>query len=344
MSVTKEEMQNLSTLVKSSTDGHLPAEKDEATIAAEAQAAAEAAAGVGEGEGLAGEEETAEEEAAAAAGEGEADEGLYTPTQLAEAIDWPVEDLYGSLVIPMDDGQPPVPLGEFKNNYQNLSRDHKALQDKFEEQGGQLQQASAGFGQGQQMSNDMVQAMGYLGQIQRMEEGTDWAELEELDPSQAVLKRQKFQQARADVQGEIKVLQQQQEAAKQQYLQQAGVKMLELIPTWSDAEAKKTDQASIMAHMRTAGFVDQEIAQIADPRVMMLLKELVDLRALKGAAGEAVKKVRNAPRVIAGRNRGAAPKKAEVTQAFVDKAKETGSKGDTLNAVKAILKGGQKQQ
>ena len=273
---------------------------------------------------------------------GDDPEGTYTPSKLAEAIGWETEDLYNSVMIPMDDGQPAVPLGELKNTHQNLVRDHEALKTQMTEQSGMLQQAQTGFNQGQQMSAEMMEAQSYLASVNRMEEGTDWKELEELDPSQAVLKRQKFAQARQDIGQQIQQIEQKQGQMRQYYLQQAGVKTVELIPSWSDGKAKQADQDVMRVHMRSRGFVDQEIDQIADPRVMQLMKELIDLRAEKASAKKAVKKVRQAPKVLAG-NRGVRRAKAgEQTQTLVKKAKQTGNKDDKLNAVKSLIKQNQK--
>ena len=350
MSVTKEVMSDLTTMINTSQDGHLPPEGDDAEAQAAAAAAAEGEieetpeeeaarlAAEAEDDGL--DEETPEEEAArlaeeAAAGDGDGE--IYTPKQMAEAIDWDTKDLYEGLVIPLDDGQEALPLGELKNNYQNLTRENATMKTQLEKQGGQLQQAQSGFAQNQQVSGEMLQAMSYLESINRMEQSTDWKELEEVDATEAVLKRQKFQQARADVQGQIQLLTQQQEQAKQVYKQQAALKMVEIIPSWKDATVMQAEQDVIRTHMHTVGFADQEINQIIDPRVMGLLKELVDLRGKFAAAGDAAKKVRKAPRVITGR-RGIKPKKGDDTKARVNKARQTGGKNDALNAVKSLIK------
>jgi len=268
---------------------------------------------------------------------GTGDDSTYTPKELAEAIGWDTEDLYNSVMIPMDDGQPAVALGDFKNTHQNLVRDHELLKTQMTEQTGMLQQAQTGFAQGQQMSAEMQEAQSYLSSINRMEEGTNWKELEEDDPTEAVLKRQKFQKARDDVMQQMGQIQNQQKQAHAVMLQQAGIKMVELIPAWKDDKAKQADQDVMRAHMHTAGFADMEIDSIADPRVMFLMKELIDLRALQANAKNAIRKVRKAPKVLAG-NRGVRRAKAgERTKAYVAQAKKTGTKGDTLNAVKSII-------
>jgi hypothetical protein len=266
------------------------------------------------------------------------DDSTYTPKELAEAIGWDTEDLYNSVMIPMDDGQPAVSLGDFKNTHQNLVRDHELLKTQMTDQAGQLQQAQTGFAQGQQMSSEMMEAQSYLMQVNRMEQETDWKELEEDDPTQAVLKRQQIQKARDDIGQEMNRIGQQQQQAHNVMLQQAGVKMVELIPTWSDDKVRQTDMDNIRTSvMHKAGFSDAEVDTIVDPRTMMLLKELHELRALKASANKAVKKVRKAPKVLAG-NRGVRRAKAgEQTKTLVKQAHKTGNKGDQMNAVKSIL-------
>lgn len=371
MSASKEAMASISNMVAKSTDGHIPTEEelnakpdeqqqqqqqkpDEQNTDDDAGFVNEAGDKVneqgqlinddgsliddGDDDGDLTDEEKAQKEKDAEAQFND-DESLYTPKQLAEAIEWPVEDIYSSLVIPMDDGAESIPLGEFKNVHQNLVRDHKALQDRFTEQGGALQTAQQGFNAGQQMSTEMQEAQSYLSSINRMEQATNWKELEDLDPTEAVLKRDKFRTAREEIMGQIQQIDGKQKMAQQYYLQQANVKMVELIPTWKDPKAQQADQDVMRTHMHTAGFNDNEIDHIVDPRVMFLMKELIDLRALKAQAGDAVKRVRNAPKVLkGGRNFRKPLNKVAQTKGLVEKAKQTGQKGDELNAVKSLLK------
>ena len=113
--------------------------------------------------------------------------------------------------------------------------------------------------------------------------------------------------------------------------------MRDLIPAWKDDKAMKGDQDVIRTHMKTVGFGDNEINSIADPRIMVMLKELIDLREEKGLAKDALKKVRNAPKLLAGGRRIQKQKGGEVKK-LVNKAQKSGSKKDELNAVKGLLK------
>lgn len=261
----------------------------------------------------------------------------YTPKEFAEAIGWDAKDVYDAIMIPLDDGGEAVSIGDLKNNHQNLIREHTKLQGEFKAKQEESETTGQGMALNQQMSNEMITIMGRIDAIDREMAEVNWAELEEIDPAAAVLKRQKFMQSRTEAENTGRQIHQYQENQRQQTLQQASIKMLELIPTWSDGTARKNDQDIISSHMQGVGFSTDEIASIDDPRVMVMLKELIDLRAEKTAATNAVKRVRQAPRAIKGR--GAAVQKQDVTEKLVNKARSTGKKGDELNAVKAILKG-----
>lgn len=261
----------------------------------------------------------------------------YTIAELSEAIEWPVENLYNDVMIPLDDGQEPMKLGEMKNSYQNLTRDNATLKTQIEENKALVEQAQSGASQGQQISNEMMQAQADLQSLNRMEQGINWTEEEELDPTEALLKRDKFRRAREEVMENMNKVQVEQEKAQTIYLAQAQTKMVELIPTWSDNVKRDVDFSTILNHMATVGFSEAEAKSIVDPRTMVLLKELIDLRAEKSAASTALKKVKKAPTVLKGQ--GFKPQtKNDQTAALVKKAQKSGNKKDELEATKALLR------
>jgi len=188
------------------------------------------------------------------------------------------------------------------------------------------------------MSAEMMQAKGYLESIHRMEENTNWKELEELDPTDALLKRDEFRRAKEEVADQIGQLQIKQNDARRAYLQQASTKMVELIPTWKDSAAKEADFSTIITHMVSSGFSEAEAKSVADPRTMFLLKELIDLRAEKSKATTALKKVNKAPKVLSGSRGLTKPNASDETNKMVKKAQQSGNKHDELNAVKSLLR------
>jgi hypothetical protein len=284
-------------------------------------------------EGAEGDEE---DEAAAQGEQGEGEDVVLTATELAEAIGWEPQDVYEGVLVPLDDGQEPLPLGELKNRYQDQRRQITELEQQVENAG----QAGEQQGVMGQISAEMMQLGGYMQQIDRLEKNTDWAELERVDPNEAVLRRQKIMMARQETQGKMREVYQRDIQIRGQHIEKAKTKLIELVPSWSDADAKKKDQTEIRSYLKaTYQFTDKEINAIDDPRTMALLKEVVDLRTQVAAAKAAVKRVRKAPRVLrntAGRFQ--SPDKGKQADAVVKRAKQTGKKGDQLNAAKAVLK------
>ena len=297
---------------------------------------------VGEQEqGGQGEEEGDGDAAGDDAGQAAAQEGedaTVTPADLAEVVGWEAGDLYEGLVVPLDDGQEPMALGALKNGYQDQRRQITDLETQLEQVQTGAQEGRQQFGQMQQMSAQMMQLNGYMQSLDRMEQATDWKDLEEFNPTEAVLKRQKINQARQETQQAMQQLHTQEQGMRSQMMQKAATKLVELVPTWKEPETKKADQTVIRAHMKTYGYNDQEITGIADPRAMAMLKELIDLRAQVTAAKAAVKKVRSAPQLL--RNAAGRFKPQDKTlqaDKVIAKAKQTGNKHDQLNAAKAVF-------
>jgi hypothetical protein len=338
MAVTREKMAELKG--KFAEAGLLEAEQQEEERdelqSGEAEGEEQVIEGEDEGEEIAEGDEEGEEAEIEGEVEGEEAADAYTPQELAEAIGWDAAELYESLQIPLDDGQGSVSLGEFKNQFQNLSRENRQLKTQIEE--GQAQTGS--FAQAQQVSHEMQRLQFYLESIDQMERNTNWKELEEFNPNDAILKRQKFADARRDTEEQLRKVAMYEQQMTQQLLAKASEKMVELIPAWKDTEAMKADQNAIRGHMHKYQFSDQEINMIRDPRTMAMLKEYADMKAKFEEAGLALKKVRKAPRVLrgpGGRFTSAAQTKQALAAQKVKKAQKSKNRFDEVDAVKALL-------
>jgi len=260
----------------------------------------------------------------------------YTVSEYAEATGWTAKDMYESVIIPMDNGEK-LPLGEMKNGYQDAQREIVTLKSDLEAAKSTAEQVQSVGVNNQQVSQEMLEKMGALQSIDAAEKSTDWEELESLDPSEALLKRDKIRRARDQVTGEIQQLQYQQQQQQQAYLQQATAKMYELVPEWKDTEVFSKDKESMRVVMRDFGFTDDETNTIADPRQMALLNRFTKLLDKEKSASSAVKKVRQAPKTLKGRQVVASTADDNVT-ALANKARKSGNKNDELDAVKAILR------
>ena len=291
----------------------------------------------GEGEDGAGEE----------GGTNEADdsEGIRTVAQLAKAIDVEPEFLY-DIEIGMGDGEDPVKLGELKDKYTALLKTSGEQTTQLEEQSGELNNVADMTQQGQGVSQEMMAAFSRMDAIKQQYEGTDWKAMEEDDPGEAALMKQKFQEAFNAAQGQVQQAQKQMQDYKAQVLQKAGESMLRLMPDWTDIEVRKEAQAGIRKLLLAEGANDNYINQIQDPVAMKLLNELVQWRAKGKAAADAVHKVHKAPKVLknAGKFKPNPQKNLAKLKEAARTARPSGRKNAEMAAVKALLGASVKQK
>lgn len=108
----------------------------------------------------------------------------------------------------------------------------------------------------------------------------NWEQLRATDPIEFAAQWADFQrrqQAQAQVQAERQYLEQQraqEEAAQlQATLEQGRNYLLQLIPEWKNAEVAKAERAKLKDTGRKAGFSDEELSQVTDPRAVILLRK-----------------------------------------------------------------------
>lgn len=263
--------------------------------------------------------------------EAEAEE-ITTVSGLADAIGWSPEELY-KINIGMGDGVDPVSLGALKDKFQESERSGKASTAEIERLTAELNTANAPGGN-VAMNGELMNANAQLMSIQQQYNSQNWQQLEDDDPGQAALLRQKFNDVYNQTQGTINNIQQGMQANQQQRLAQGAQRLHELIPSWSDSSVMQKGQEAIRGVLTTAGYTDDMINQMDDPIAISLINELVILRSEKAAGTDAVKKVRNAPRVLKGVNK---PGKNGNIDALAKKAKVTGDRNDKVAAVRALL-------
>ncbi len=258
----------------------------------------------------------------------------YTMKSLAEAIEMPLSDMYGVL-IPMEGDEEPIPVGEMKNKYQTVVRENKGLQEQISKQKEQQQAGATPI----QLSQQEMAASISVAAIQKEFNETDWKELEEVDPGQAALERQKLEARYSAATNDLRALENQRQVANSEAMVKAHEKMMEIIPQWKDEALKKDDLTQMGQAMLDVGYDQSAVDNIADPYAMRLLRELITLRKEKAEGQKTLKKVK--PSLKALKKSGApSARKGEATAKLVSKAKKSRDKNDTLNAVKSILQQG----
>lgn len=259
-------------------------------------------------------------------------------TALAEAIEVTPEELY-NVQIKMPDGQEPITIGELKNEYSEAKREQERLQTTITEQKELIEQAQTGIGQTAQVSQAKITLMGQLESIKAEYQSTNWPELEASDAGAAALLRQKFQEANAEVGGQLQYINQNERQQQTQLVQRTAQQTVDLIPEWKDDAVRTSAIKNIETLLAGEGMTPQQASRINDPISVKLLNELATLRANAKAAEESVKVVRKAPKVLRSNSRQKV-NASKQTDALIAKAKATGTRQDEVNAVKAILKGG----
>ena len=121
-------------------------------------------------------------------------------------------------------------------------------------------------------------------------------------------------------------------AQQQRYLEQQHELMLEAIPAFRDQAAFTTAKAGITALAAEYG-ITQLVGQVTDHRVVKLLHDFATLRNGIRSAKDAVKPLRSKEPKAISRSAGKMDKAALAAQ----QAAKTGSKGDAIRAVSALL-------
>jgi hypothetical protein len=179
--------------------------------------------------------------------------------------------------------------------------------------------------------------------IQSFEEAEpNWAELKESDPFGYIEQKDAWdarQKQRAE-------LVQQQQALSQQHFRRQAVEgyrsLVQKVPEWSDPSQFDRDVSAYRATAASEyGFAEAELAQINDPRIVLLLRDLHTMKAGQSKATAAVKKVKAAPQLApSGRANATAPRRGhpnQVRAALVTNLKKTGRPEDATKVFMEML-------
>lgn len=264
------------------------------------------------------------------------DERPMTLKQLAEAIEVDVDYLY-EIEIGMGDNQDPIPVGKLKDVYQEAIRNNTQLQEKLTSQAAEYEQKNLGAQQNRQVSEQGQAAEYEIRDVEQKFREIDWDRFEAESPGQAALARQKFMERHQTARQTLQHVSQQEKANDDEYMQQMGVKLNELIPTWSDPAVRSKEQGQIRELLSGMGFTQEMINGVRDPLAISVVHRLVKAEAkLAGGAAE-VKRVRSAPKVLR-HNNGRFKQKEDQTIIDTKKAVSANRNRHTeLAAAKAIF-------
>jgi hypothetical protein len=272
--------------------------------------------------------------------ESEDDGVIRTIADLAEANEWDAEDLY-ALEVSFRDDDKPLPIGQLKDEIERTRRERNELAQRMQVQQQQMAELQQ-MAQGQQGQDAQVMQM--HGQYRVLEgylSSPELAQLKTKDPGAAALKVQEVQQLMGNIQNQMAQYQQNQMAMQQHFRQQSiaeGQQVLrQHIPEWSDPKVEQAEKRGIAQVFLDAGYNEQEVAGLTDPKAVMIARELMHLRALHSAGKKAVKQVKASPkRSLKGGRLG---KSKTGANRLAERARQTGNKRDVTHAARALLFG-----
>lgn len=126
-----------------------------------------------------------------------------------------------------------------------------------------------------------------------------------------------------------------------QYLQREQAKLADVIPEFKDPEKGKVLKASLNEFAKTRGFTDDELASVADHRMIVLLHDAYQHQTAKAKAPAIQNKIDRLIENTAPGPKNTAPRKSELDVAKT-RLKTSHSVEDGGAAIAALLKGEQK--
>lgn len=225
-------------------------------------------------------------------------------SQLAEYLESDESTIY-SLEVPMGDGLEPVTISQLKDSYMSMERDRKQFADDQKQFDIAVRQQQAVWEENQKLpefnKNVLTAATNVLA-IQQADANFDWEALERENPTQAILQKQKLnealQLAQQEYQDSVKSLEDARQRSFSQMKQYEKAKTLEAIPEWADPAAYQKDADVMGSLLADYGFGQEEVANVYDHRLTKLVRDFVMLKAEKDSANTTVKKLRVVPKKL----------------------------------------------
>lgn len=109
-----------------------------------------------------------------------------------------------------------------------------------------------------------------------------------------------------------------------------------LLKAWPEFKEQATRKAMGEGLIKTYGFDPEEIKGIADHRQLLVIRDALELRALKAKQAEAVKVVRQKPKLVKGAARNTTDPKATAKSNAMSQLQGTGSMDAAAKALKAL--------
>jgi hypothetical protein len=230
-----------------------------------------------------------------------------------------------------------VTLDELRNGY-SRTEDYKAKTAEVAEQRRALERDKAEL-TARASKLDQLAAQAPFDPVLAEGQKTDWVKLAQEDPASYVQKKAAFEQRAAfwqqvDAERQTAAMQ-----AHQQRLATAEDTLASKLPEWKDTAKRQALVRDVTSTLESYGYSADEISGLADPRVIMVMRDLLQAKAAQSARQSA-----EAKRTTAAPTRVMQPGAARDTkapnaaaQALLQKARQSNRLDDQVNAALAIL-------
>ena len=248
-------------------------------------------------------EEAEEVEEEAPEEEGQAEEETEEEVEEEEFDVVAEEDL--KYTIKVDGEELEVGIEELKNGYQrqaDYTRKSQALAEQRKETEAiqsermRLEQERQMYANGLQMLQEQQAAK------LKPFESVDWESLKSEDPYQYMIKKDEYRDAQervTNIQQQQHLVQQEQAQQAQQarahFVQQEYSRLVEALPEWNDS--KSTIKKDVQDYAISAGFLPEEVNQLADHRSVLLIKKAMEYDKLTTKVAPKKKAVKKVPKV-----------------------------------------------
>jgi len=244
------------------------------------------------------EEEAPEEE------EGQAEE--ETEEEVAEEEEYEVvaeEDL--KYTVKVDGEELEVGIDELKNGYQrqaDYTRKSQALAEQRKETE-QIQSERQRLEQERQMYANGLQMLQEQQSAKLKDfDNVDWEGLKAEDPYQYMIKKDEYRDAQERITNLVQEQQavqqeqaQQAQQARAHFVQQEYSRLVQALPEWNDS--KSTIKKDVQDYAISAGFLPEEVSQLADHRSILVIKKAMEFDKLTTKVAPKKKAVKKVPKV-----------------------------------------------
>ena len=249
-------------------------------------------------------EEAEEVEEEAPEEEGQAEEETEEEVEEEEETEIVAEEDL-KYTIKVDGEELEVGIEELKNGYQrqaDYTRKSQALAEQRKETESiqsermRLEQERQMYANGLQMLQEQQAAK------LKPFESVDWESLKSEDPYQYMIKKDEYRDAQervTNIQQQQHLVQQEQAQQAQQarahFVQQEYSRLVEALPEWNDS--KSTIKKDVQDYAISAGFLPEEVNQLADHRSVLLIKKAMEYDKLTKKVAPKKKAVKKVPKV-----------------------------------------------